>query len=595
MPLAVHFFLRALEEKSPRAALWLGVVLALSALAGLPPFVAFLGLTFPLRGALALGARGLRSSARRLRLARALVLGFGLASLLLAPLALATLETAGASARADLPRTYGTELTLGFFEVVRALALPDLLRGNFSWETSNDQGLLLLPLAFAGAFARRRRPLGVWLVVIFLVLAGGTATPLGRAVNLLPVFGRVSYPTRLLWLVSLGLAWCAAVGADALLRSRRPRPEVALGLALGSAIMIAALVLDGPLPLGGGARTRTFVVGGTVVLALVPLVAWAPPPWRRRGVLAIAVLFPLELIFLSERAVPRAPWGEAIGRSRVAEAVAREPLARLAVVTSSAWANPVVPLSEPVERTGGDDPLLARATDEWLRAIAGDAGPWTAYRELDRVARLDLLEIGATHLATSAPLEGAVPLLVEDGSVLASHGGRVSGKTYLYPLAGALPRAYLMTRATAVPGERQLATMLSRRPFLGRTALLVDGEVPGELSGTSEAPGPVEVVSHERNRVVLRATAPPAGGFVVLLDAFSPDWSATVDGEPAPVLRANHLFRAVRVARGDHEIVLRVGFPASFRRALPLTALGFLVLLVVAWKTRAARATGARL
>jgi hypothetical protein len=65
--------------------------------------------------------------------------------------------------------------------------------------------------------------------------------------------------------------------------------------------------------------------------------------------------------------------------------------------------------------------------------------------------------------------------------------------------------------------------------------------------------GNVEIVHRDPNSVTLRAqlTRP---AYVVLLDRYDPNWLATLDGRPAPVLRANQAFRAVYAGAGLHEI-----------------------------------------
>jgi uncharacterized membrane protein YfhO len=46
-----------------------------------------------------------------------------------------------------------------------------------------------------------------------------------------------------------------------------------------------------------------------------------------------------------------------------------------------------------------------------------------------------------------------------------------------------------------------------------------------------------------------------SAGFVVLVESFGRGWRATVDGLPAEILRANHLFRGLRLPRGRHRVV----------------------------------------
>jgi len=45
-----------------------------------------------------------------------------------------------------------------------------------------------------------------------------------------------------------------------------------------------------------------------------------------------------------------------------------------------------------------------------------------------------------------------------------------------------------------------------------------------------------------------------SGGFLLLNDAWHPWWRADVDGVPAPILKADVLFRAVQVEPGRHRV-----------------------------------------
>jgi uncharacterized membrane protein YfhO len=46
-------------------------------------------------------------------------------------------------------------------------------------------------------------------------------------------------------------------------------------------------------------------------------------------------------------------------------------------------------------------------------------------------------------------------------------------------------------------------------------------------------------------------------GFLILRDTYYPGWSATVDGRPVPLLRADVLFRAIPIEAGTHTVELR--------------------------------------
>ena len=65
----------------------------------------------------------------------------------------------------------------------------------------------------------------------------------------------------------------------------------------------------------------------------------------------------------------------------------------------------------------------------------------------------------------------------------------------------------------------------------------------------------------------------------VLCGAFLRDHS-DVDDEPAPIVRANYLFRAVPVAAGEHVVAMRFQ-PVSLRSGLLVTAAAVVVLLIL--------------
>jgi uncharacterized membrane protein YfhO len=91
----------------------------------------------------------------------------------------------------------------------------------------------------------------------------------------------------------------------------------------------------------------------------------------------------------------------------------------------------------------------------------------------------------------------------------------------------------------------------------------------------------VQATAFEAERVALRVAAhEPA--FLVLADAFYPGWTATVDGVPTAVLRANGMLRAVALPPGAHEVVLAYE-PAAWRRgaAISLAACAALALAAV--------------
>jgi len=74
--------------------------------------------------------------------------------------------------------------------------------------------------------------------------------------------------------------------------------------------------------------------------------------------------------------------------------------------------------------------------------------------------------------------------------------------------------------------------------------------LPGRKSQSGpESAGDVRFLLDEASHVILSVKG-AAGGFLLLADSFMPGWSATVDGQDAPILRGDLCFRAVPVPEG---------------------------------------------
>jgi uncharacterized membrane protein YfhO len=126
--------------------------------------------------------------------------------------------------------------------------------------------------------------------------------------------------------------------------------------------------------------------------------------------------------------------------------------------------------------------------------------------------------------------------------------------SHLYDDLCFVPRTYVAGNAVFSMDSQQTLTLLSKPEFDAQNTAIIaaPNQSAADVSGTGPA-GTVEVVSREPNSVTLDAhlTRP---GYVMLLDRYDPDWEATIDGNPAPIFRANQIFRAVYSREGSHSI-----------------------------------------
>jgi len=135
---------------------------------------------------------------------------------------------------------------------------------------------------------------------------------------------------------------------------------------------------------------------------------------------------------------------------------------------------------------------------------------------------------------------------------------------YVYENPRALPRVLLATHSESA----DFAAILKdgRWPqFDPRTTVLLEPVVAAMTAAGSAAPvvataasgAPAITMRRYENALVeiVAETAVPA--FVVLNDVWHPWWSATLDGVPTPIHRANVMFRAVAVPPGRHVVHMR--------------------------------------
>ena len=164
------------------------------------------------------------------------------------------------------------------------------------------------------------------------------------------------------------------------------------------------------------------------------------------------------------------------------------------------------------------------------------------------------------------------------------------------PIVGAdpAPRDALIARLLAADASLRPQTP-DPGPDLRRTAY-VETDEPGSLAaylhpedpkveGSSAPPTELASVTEEApTRVRIEATL-RRPGIIVLADAFDPGWRLTIDGRPAPTLRANLVMRAAAVGAGRHTLLYRYD-PASVRIGACISLAGLLALAGAAYRGR---------
>ncbi len=135
-----------------------------------------------------------------------------------------------------------------------------------------------------------------------------------------------------------------------------------------------------------------------------------------------------------------------------------------------------------------------------------------------------------------------------DGAVELIHSGDVK----IYEFTGAMPRAYLACDPLIVEDEQAAWDALATDP--ARAVIVAPGAGPAPAC---DPDGDVSFTRYEAEYLSMAVSSGRDGAYLVVSDSFYPGWEAAIDGAPAPILRANGIFRAVFVPPGDHEVTMR--------------------------------------
>jgi hypothetical protein len=469
---------------------------------------------------------------------------------------------------------------------------------------------LALAALGAGGLPRRTRAILLGFGALGLWHALGEPAGLAALVSRLPLAGAFRFPSKALLLPYLAIAVCAGHGIDRL-RGGGPEWTRLLGWlwgAAGLATGVAALVVAAPRGLvawtgvAGGywplvaAVTRGDAAGVLAFVAAASAIALAV----RRGLLrAAAGAALLTALLVADLSRAGAGFNRQVQPSffELLPEVAALPLRDPEGGRVFSYGLDHSPAFQAFLARGGRDLTLAgtflhrqvlgpyanvldrietpEATD--LTAFAprprelapslyapeevGRLLPWLRNAAVSRVVSLDPLSAaGLVPLGTAAP--GPPGLAIR-----------------AYAVEDPWPRALVACRVRDEPDPEQALLVPYGAGFDPRSDVVLSAASParcqrGRARRVARTPG------EERYEVAL-----DGDGYLVTRDSYARGWRAAVDGRPAPVLRANGKHRAVPVAGGTHEVVLRY-HPPGLVPGLALTATSLLASLVLVARRR---------
>jgi MYXO-CTERM domain-containing protein len=494
------------------------------------------------------------------------------------------------------------------------LIVPDLFgveeRGRWfgafnHWEMAGFYSgalvVLLAPLALRSW--RRLELVGLAVVAVLgILLAFGAKGPLHRFFfDHVPLYGALRCPTRALVMGLLGLPILGAHGLAVLL-ARAPRPGrrvVGVGVAalvlIGGAVGYAVLTRSGRLTPaevmahGAFAHLIAVVGGGAAVLAL----ALTGVIGRRVGGVGLALITLAELVVLGRGYLQPKPSDWAPGTERYAALdwiLAQPSHDRFIVAHGGPHRLLNVGMTYDRESPAGYGSALVWRYVDFIWTLNHGA-PYAKRPVDDDLAAtwierfdsplVDLLNVrwvigwtspGRRWIERFRPAAGAPPH--------ARHEASWDARLRVYENPDALPRAFVVYGAVVAPDDAAQARALTRLD--PRQTVVLDRPPSPAPIGDGRPFDGATITRADSVSLTIRAHA-NAAGVLVVSETWYPGWRATVDGVPAPLLRADYAFRGVALAAGDHVVELRyrsrpteIGLGLSGLGLLGLGGLGLL-------------------
>jgi hypothetical protein len=565
-------------------------------------------------------APGVRVPAARAaaRNAVPVVAGLALAAVSLAPFAELV---AGSGRRERTTREEASARAVGASELADLVAAP---RPEATRHAEPGRGGYLVTLAFgplplllasgAGAGLPGRRRL---LVGLGLLGAAGFVLSLGAPGLLAPalfdagLLRGLRFPAR--WAVFPYLVLCLAAGAgldgwlwgrlglrehgeagpddEAEERERFARRTAVLAVAGAGLLVVAALAAVAWLvpearaardPLRTAVGAAAALLGGAAVLA-----ARRSPGGASGGAAAfVAALAVVPLPYLGGEALASAPAATVGSPPELLAGIARGPEAGR------------------VFAPAGQDRTLAL---RWRYANGLDWGPASVERAASSLAGYANLFHGVASVGSASPignpraerLVGAALSGADPADVLALldvrhvvtpfptrlRGLRLAGErggVLRYDAPGAFGRSFFPTQSRRATDDETFEALRGKGFDPGREALVA----PAARGAPLPSPRPpgswaaARFLSDAPERAELRTSA-SAASLLVFTRSWDPGWTALVDGEPVPTLRAQLALLAVVVPAGEHRLEIAYR-PASYRIGLGLSAAGLLGVLALA-------------
>ena len=157
---------------------------------------------------------------------------------------------------------------------------------------------------------------------------------------------------------------------------------------------------------------------------------------------------------------------------------------------------------------------------------------------------------------------------------------------FLYRNTRAAARVAFVTDARRAATDADALALLSDPSFDPQQCVILSANESVAAQTNSQRPAAdanIQIFEHRVNAWRAHVTT-AQNGYLVFAEPFYPGWEATVDGQPAPQLRANLAFTAIPLSAGEHVVTRRYA-PKRFYYGAVIS-LGFIALTLALTRKR---------
>lgn len=457
-------------------------------------------------------------------------------------------------------------------------------------QSTHYLGILFLLVAGLGFWRLRDSRSWIWLVVslVFLLIGFGQHFPiLFKPLFLfLPYFSKFRVPAMIYSILPLTLGFLVARGLDSLAQSEGKKVNsrdwtIAAGVAGGIAVIVLLVSLltkstgmqdpgwiraneAAVLPAAQIEMLRSerwdmrieSIVRGmvfvAVLLAIIPIVRMLPRP---RGAAVLGVVLLADIIFVGAKFV------DFVDRSRVEANLETTPA--IEYLKDQPGEFRVLPIDE-----FGSNRFVAFG----ISTVGG-------YQPAKLRLYQDLLENNLMGSPAVLSMLNVRYILAEQDPGVALFKPVRPG---IYEFEGAMPRAWFVPTWQSFPSEDAVLRALGSRGFNPVSVALFHEDNAPSIPNTGLTNREVSFETINPHLIRINVGGGDQTALMIVSEIhYEPGWRATIDGEDAPILQANHCLRAIEVPPGEHVVEMHC-YSKAFETGRTLNRAGGAAVVLLA-------------